>query len=200
MHHIVKKETQGETITEVKFDMEFYFKSALDEYLKVADMKLTKAASPFVPRIPSEEMDKLMTQEGKLAKHAASLIMKLMYGVRMAWPHLSVVVNRLSSQITRWTADSDRRLHRVYCYINDALDMKLTGSLSTADVHGARLIAWPDADHNGDVMDTKSTRGFFLELAGKDGRAFPLSWGSRKQGSSAQHSAEAEIVSMVTCV
>ena len=170
----------------------------MDEYVKISGEKLNKVMSPHLPRIPSEELDELLSKPGKLAPHAASMVMRLMYGARMAMPSLCVIIGRLSSQISRWTADSDRKLHRVFSYLDGALDKFLTGTLSTADVDVVKLISWPDADHNGDYMDTKSTSGFFLEIAGNDGRGMPLSWGCKKQGSTAQHTDEAEVVSMAT--
>jgi len=62
------------------------------------------------------------------------------------------------------------------------------------------LIAWPDADLAGDFMTTKSTSGFFLEARRAEGRSFPISWGSKKQGCTAQHTAEAETISLATCL
>ena len=41
-----------------------------------------------------------------------------------------------------------------------------------------------------------STDGFFVELAGREERGFPLAWGSHKQGSTAMHTAEADTVSL----
>ena len=49
-------------------------------------------------------------------------------------------------------------------------------------------------------MSTKSTSGFFLEVRGNDGRSFPISWGSKKQGATALHTQEAEVVSMANCM
>ena len=48
-------------------------------------------------------------------------------------------------------------------------------------------------------MSTKGTDGFFVELAGREGRGFPLTWGSHKQGSTATHTAEAETKSLAHC-
>ena len=62
------------------------------------------------------------------------------------------------------------------------------------------LIAWPDADLAGDFMSTRSASGFFLEARGADGRSFPISWGSKKQGCTAQHTAEAETISLAACL
>ena len=76
----------------------------------------------------------------------------------------------------------------------------MKGSLSTGDVNKVVLIAWPDADLAGDFMSAKSTRGFFLEVRGAEGRSCPISWGSKKQGCTAQHTAEAETISLATCL
>eukprot|EP00972_Heterocapsa_arctica_P044235 6531529-Heterocapsa_arctica.AAC.1 len=72
-------------------------------------------------------------------------------------PQICVIVSRLASQITKWTADSDRRLLRVYCYLYGNADRVLTGTLATTDRANLKIVAWPDADLNGDFMSTKST-------------------------------------------
>ena len=117
-----------------------------------------------------------MAERGIFADHAASLVMKLMYGVRMSGPHLSTVVPRLSSLITKWTRDSDRRFHRIYFYLEQAKNLTLKGSLSTGDIDKVVLIAWPDADLAGEFMSTKNTNGFFLEPRGAEGRSFPSAY------------------------
>ena len=200
VHHISQKLVKGETITSIEFDMTKYFESAIEQYLELAVDKLTKAASPYAPKVSSEELDELLAQEGRMAPHAASLVMKLMYGVRMAAPHLSVAIGRLASQISKWTRESDRKLHRVYSYLKEASNLTLKGYLSTEDLSNVEIVAWPDADLCGDFMSTKSTSGFFMEVRGMNGRGMPVSWGSKKQGCTAQHTAEAEVVSMASCM
>ena len=116
----------------------------------------------------------------------------------MACPLLSVAIQRLSCNISRWTAECDRRLHRIYCYLSAHCDDVLTGSLCETDLAGMQAIAWPDADLNGDMMTSKSTSGFFLELAGQDGRGVPIAWGTKRQGSTSSHTCEAETVSLST--
>ena len=131
---------EGETITNVTFDMKNYFQAAIDQYLELATEKLNEVNTPFAPRLAPEELDSLMAERGILADHAASLVMKLMYGVRMAGPHLSTVVARLSSQITKWTRDSDRRLHRIYSYLEQAKELTLKGA--GASPRGEHLCWW----------------------------------------------------------
>ena len=161
---------------------------------------MSKASTPFAPRLESDELDRLMAETGKLASRAPSYVMKLMYGVRMSAPHLSVIVGRLSPQLTKWSAESDRRLHRIYCHLAEHSDMTLRGVLSTEDLPDFELVAWPDADFAGDYNSTKSTSGFFMEVRGRGGRSFPISWGSKKQGATALHTQEAEMVSMANCM
>ena len=177
MHHLSTRTVMGERVTQVQFDMRQYFKSALEQYLSVSGKTVSPAATPHSPRIDPKEMDKLIEAPGELAPHAASLLMKLMYGTRMAFPALAVVISRLASQVTRWTADSDRRLHRVYCYLSGALNQVLTGELAISDRAIAKIQAWPDADLNGCHLTTKSTSGFFLNVNRREWEDVPFGMG-----------------------
>ena len=109
-------------------------------------------------------------------------------------------VSRLTREISRWTRDSDRKLVRLMSYVKGASDVFLKGRLNYQDADSLVIHAWPDADLAGDEMTTKSTSGFFLELAGPGGRGIPVSWGSKRQGCTATHTAEAEIVSLASCL
>ena len=89
VHHVTQKMVEGETITNVTFDMVNYFQAAIDQYLELATGRLNEVNTPFAPRLAPEELDSLMAERGIFADHAASLVMKLMYGVRMWGLHLS---------------------------------------------------------------------------------------------------------------
>ena len=199
VHEIFRKKVDGETITNIVFNMQNYIESAVAQYREVATLQLVKAASPYAYRLADEEEGEWATP-GALAPHAASLIMKLMYAARTACPQITTIVSRMSSRITRWTKNDDRRLHRVYCFLDSHSALTLKGCLSTQDLNDFALVAWPDANYCGDVEDTKSTSGFLLELQGSDGRCFPLSWGSKKQGGTARSTQEAEVISLDSCV
>ncbi len=97
---MIRSEVDGETLTRVVFDMEAYFAAAVAEYEKLSGETVSKVFTPFAPKIASEELDALLSQPGHMAKHAASLVMRLMYGVRMAMPHLCVVVSQLTQDIS----------------------------------------------------------------------------------------------------
>ena len=72
----------------------------------------------------------------------------------------------------------------------------LFGSLSEQDADHVSIKFWPDADLNGDEFHTKSTSGCWIELAGLEGRCWPLAWFAKKQKGSAASTTEAETVSM----
>ena len=170
-HHFLETTANGEKMMTIQFDMADYFKSAREIFIAETGETLKSASTPFAPEINSEDLDHLLNTPGKFSSRAASFIMKLMCGARMAMPQICVIVSRLASQITKWSADSDRRLLRMYGYLRANADKVLTGTLANSDRKHLKIIAWPDADLNGD----------FVELAGREG-GFPLGLGLPQAG------------------
>eukprot|EP00971_Amphidinium_carterae_P278193 5522292-Amphidinium_carterae.1 len=56
------------------------------------------AKCPNVTMPSGNALDKMLESEGTYQKSALSHLMKVMYGARMASPHLLLSINRLSSQ------------------------------------------------------------------------------------------------------
>jgi hypothetical protein len=140
----------------------------------------------------------LINAPGIYAQSAASFLMKWLYGARQCCPWLVVSIQRLACYVTKWNADCDRRVKRLYDFVYSNLDLVLTGELSSSDHEHLTLHAWPDADLNGDFMHTKSTSGCFIEVQGERERSMPSIYGSRKQGGTALHTPESETVSLAT--
>ena len=126
--------------------------------------------------------------------------MKLLYAARCAYPLINKPITSLASQICRWSVEADRRLHRIYEFLSNSLDLVLTGSLSVADRDVCKIRAYADSDLGGDVWSPKSTTGYWVEVQGADGRSFPLSWAARFQGSSSTHTCESETVSLCDAI
>ena len=194
-HRISTTGTGEDQLTQVSFDMREYFKSAVESFKNESGAKLTKAVTPFVPELARAQQDELLKTTGKYGDKAARFLMRLLYGTRLAFPPPSVAIQRLASQITKWNAECDRRLVRIHSFLETNGDMVLTGSLKRSDKSCLQLKYYPDVDLNGDIFTTKSTSGFWLELAGAEGRGMPICWGSKKQTFSAHHTQEAETVS-----
>jgi hypothetical protein len=205
MHDIHQKNEANHQTTIITFDMSHFLQSAVVNFnnvcAKIGTNKLCEkyVPTPYVPAIMPAQLDELLAKPGVFAEHAASLVMKLMYAARMALPNLIVAVGRLASELSRWTAESDRKLRRLYSYVHNHYDMKLTGTLSTRDIDAVTIIAWPDADLNSDSNTSRSHSGCWIELAA-NGRSFPLTWFSKRQDSTATHTCEAETVSLATCL
>ena len=187
-------------VTNVTWNMSDFIRSAVSIFETDIHQKLTPASTPYATELPKEQFLANVEKPGRFAKKAASYLMKLMYPARMCCPNLTVPVQRLATQVNKWSLEADRRLIRLYQYAKFSADWQLTGTLSTKDLADLELRAWPDADLCGDVWSARSTSGFFLELAGREGRSFPLSWGSKRQGSTSNHTQEAEIVSLSSCL
>ena len=66
-------------------------------------------------------------QGGVLQPIAARVLMKVLYGARMARFDLLRAVCHLACFVTKWSETCDRRLHRLMCYINSTLDFSMHG-------------------------------------------------------------------------
>jgi hypothetical protein len=188
----------GKQVTKYTWVMSGYFEQALQIYKEDTGLCVKPSRTPYVPDIDKVSLDKLLAVEGKWKKLSPHFLMKLLYGVRQCHPGMSLAVQRLSRRVTKWCGECDRRLHRIYEFL-EGTDYVMTGSLSQEDLAVCYIAVWPDADLNGDLFDTKSTSGCFIELAGAEGsgRSMPLVWGAKKQDGTAQHTQEAEYISAV---
>ena len=193
--------TDHKDVTEVKWSMSDYFQSAVDIFKDTTGIKnLIPVCTPFAPEICKELFIENVSTPGIWAKHAPSFLMKLLYGARMAMPNLVLPVQRLATQVTKWSVEADRRLLRVYAYVSYVTDWTLKGSLGRDDLSSLRISAYPDADLCGDIWSTSSTSGFWIELTADSGRTFPIAWGAKRQTSTSTHTCEAETVALATAL
>ena len=118
--------------------------------------------------------------------------MKVLYAARMARFDLLRVVCGLACCVTKWDAQCDRRLHRLMCYINSSLHVRMVGWMGDPiDKVGLHLYA--DADFAGDLATSRSTSGVFLCVRGED--SFMGLAGISKRQTCVSHSTpESEIV------
>ncbi len=59
VHEIAYKTCGGERVMKVTFNMTNYIQSALDQYAGVSKGKISKADSPYAPRLADDDMEKL---------------------------------------------------------------------------------------------------------------------------------------------
>ena len=125
---------------------------------------------------------------------AAKVLMKILYGARMARLDLLRAVCHLARYITRWDSACDKRWHRLVAYIHWTMDYKLVGWVGDAQPQMQPQL-YADADFAGCVATQRSTSGAYLCIRGPH-TAFPIAAASRRQGCVSKSTPEAEIVSM----
>ena len=76
---------------------------------------------------PPEDSPQWGEERGILAPKACSILMKILYGARLARWDLLKIVQLLSSRVTNWIVACDIALHRLICYINSTADLVLSG-------------------------------------------------------------------------
>ena len=131
--------------------------------------------------------------KGKLQPIASRILMKVLYGARMARPDLLKAVGRLATKVTKWTPTQDLELHRLMCYIESTKNNTLTGWCNPKDtIDKMKLVLYADADFAGE-SDSRSTSGVCFEIHGPDTR-FMLTAISKKQACVSHSTPEAEIV------
>ena len=112
------------------------------------------------------------TPTGVLQPIAARVLMKVLYGARMARYDLLRAVCNLASCVTKWTEQQDKDLYRFICYINSTLEFEQVGWIGD-NADKLMLRAWADADFAGDPRIQRSTSGVALALVGPSTRFFP---------------------------
>ena len=129
-----------------------------------------------------------------LSSDASEILMKILYGARVARPDLLRAVCGLASDITRWTKACDKRLFRLMYYIDSTVDYVLVGkvpkSLKREDL---RYKLFADADWAGDKATARSTSGVFGCIVGP-GTFWPHACKCAKRTCVSQSTPEAELV------
>ena len=177
--------------------MEAFLRSAVDTYMEeIGVTSLTPARTPYLMEdfVPWGK-----DEPGAQASTASSHLMKILLAARMCRPELVVGITRLASKVSKWQKCHDKALKRLFEYISAFPHLELTGVISTRDLEDCVVAMSPDADLNGDLETTKSTSGLWVELRSSCGtRCWPIAWRSKKQGSTASSTCEAETISMAT--
>ena len=98
----------------------------------------------------------------------------------------------LASKVTKWDKLCDRKLHKLICYINSTLDVRLIGKVGDC-IGDIKVSLFSDADFAGCAETLRSTSGVFLKLSGPNTH-FGISGCSTKQTAVSHSTSEAEII------
>ena len=164
---------------------------------------MTNYAAPSVPRTPhpnewSTDVRDAWDEPGVLADSAASIIMKVMYGARMARFDLLRAVQGLARFMTKWTRRQDQELWKLMCYIQATKHWRLVGWVGDP-LQNITPTVFSDADFAGCIETRRCTSGGFCCLRGPN-TSFPISAVSKRQGSMSNSTTEAELSAAQTAI
>ena len=181
------------------FDMRDYAADCVLKYCDLAKIQkssLKQASTPFCPEGSLLAADDDV--KGQLSGVACAILMKDLWLGRLARPDLQKPIGDLSSKVTCWTRNDDKKLHRLMCYLNTSVNHALCGFIKDP-ADKLKLLLFVDADFCGDSENTKSTTGAWLVLAGPNSW-FPICWVSKRQTSTSRSTTESEIVALATAL
>jgi hypothetical protein len=194
----------GKKVRYMEYCMQDFFESCVKKYQELGGrraQKLRNVATPFIDEAKPFEEDEDIDVKGNpigpvgsesLQPIAAKILMKVLYGARMCRYDLLRPVCALAARVTKWDVDCDRKLHRLMCYINSSLSVKMIGKVGDA-MDDLVLGLYADADFAGCPITLRSTSGVFLRVEGAN-TSFPLAGMSKKQTCVSHSTPEAEIV------
>ena len=181
--------------TSVEYDMSDFAESACETYLKLAKgVTLKSAPTPFLvdSALPEEGWE----IKGALSDHAAKVLMKCLWLARLSRPDLLRPITELSRRITRWSANDDRKLFRLMCYISSSKHYRMRSYIGDP-ADELELVLFTDADHGGSIEHGYSASGGLLVVQGPNSW-FPISWLSKRQSAVSRSTTEAEAISLAT--
>ena len=184
----------GKKVRHMISDMEQFMVQCVETYLTAANKardSIKYAATPFLDGDRLVEADDAVNT-GALQRIASSILMKVLHGARMARFGLLKAVANLAKNVTKWNANCDKRLHRLICYVNYSLDLRLKGHIGDS-FDKVALFVYSDEDFVGDKESSKSTTGIFMAPTGPN-TFFPFNAAPKKQTCVSHSTPEAEIV------
>ena len=178
--HLVRDTSVGGvSVKQMEFNMRPFFEQCVDNCLTrtTEDFDTLKPAkTPFLDESKVENSSG--NKEGLLAPIACKVLMKTLYGARLARFDLLRHIAALASKIAKWDSVCDRMLHGLVCYIHSSLDHKLKGHIRDSS-KSLTLALFSDAGFAGCLDTAKSTSGVFIALTGPIS-FFPLNAISKK--------------------
>ena len=114
--------------------MSSFLQQCVDLYLELAGKQpcaMRKVETPFIDEGKPEDSfgaankADAESEAGVLKPIAARVLMKVLYAARMCRYDLLRPTCALATYVTRWTPQCDRRLHRLMCYINSTIPLRM---------------------------------------------------------------------------
>ena len=177
------------------FNMTDYCQQVIDLYVEVVEGKVNfrNVSTPYVNENMLTQQD--FEVQGQVSQKASSVLMKLLWVCRLARPDLAYAINSLSTQVTRWSRNSDKQLYRLVSYLYTTKDLCLVSQVYD-EPENCTIDLFCDADLGGCPFTARSTSGLYLVIRGDKGTFCPITWKSRRQTHVARSTADAELNSL----
>ncbi len=218
-HRVNVVKRGGHTYREIEYDMQDFMSDCVKQYVTLSgvdEKTLRPVSTPFLedspPNVPKGQKHQIIANcskdtsdgdakdKGVLQPIACRVLMKILYGARLARFDLPKAVGMLASKITRWDRDCDRQLHRLVSYIKCTTHYRLTGFCgNTESRDDLKIELFADADFAGCPDTVRSTTGAFLALTGPN-TFIPISAVSKRQTCVSHSTTEAEVVAADTAI
>ena len=110
------------------YDMKPFLELCVRRYVDLAGKHakpLKVVSTPFHDERIARPVTNETEAKGVLAPIAARVLLKILFAARMTRFDLLRAVQGFAARVTKWSAECDKALHRLICYINSTLDLKL---------------------------------------------------------------------------
>ena len=116
-----KKEIRG-----YAYDMSGHVVASVDRYLELSGKNRNSLKPVSTPCIDDHQLDPADDLvRGELKEESAKIVLKALYVARINRTDLLWAVNSLAREVTRWSVNCDKRLHRLICYMHFSVDMQM---------------------------------------------------------------------------
>ena len=169
--------------------------ASVERYLELSGKTRNSLKPVSTPCIDDHQLDPADDLvRGELKEESAKIVLKALYVARINRTDLLWAVNSLAREVTIWSVNCDKRLHRLICYMHFSVDMQMECWVGD-DPKDCQLALFADASFASWLADSKSTSGCILVLMGPN-TYVPISWFCKKQSSTSNSSTESELISL----
>ena len=171
--------------------MSGHVEASVERYLELTGKHISSLKPVATPCMDDHMLDpKDDGLTGVLREASAKIVLKALYAARFNRTDLLWSVNTLAREVTKWTVNCDKRLHRLISYMHFTKDMELQCWVGD-DPKDIQLALFADASFASWLGDSKSTPGCFLVLMGPN-TFVPICWFCKKQSSISNSSTESD--------
>ena len=177
------------------YDMAGHTRASVERYLELAGKPMSSLQPVATPCLDDHLLDPHDdVNPGRLKEESAKIVLKALYVARYNRVDFLWSVNALAREVTKWTVNCDKRLHRLMCYMHYTAHLEMQCWVGDPP-EDLQLALFADASFAGWLNDSKSTSGAILCLMGPN-TYVPISWFCKKQGSISNSSTESELISL----